>query len=303
VVRPVALLTLALVTAAYVVIAYGQPFARYHYRALVYAVTEAPVYSRMPEGVFTTVNRTTFLIEGISPDRQHFNRVFVYVDEGKEGSTAITAREGRLIAGEREGAPVVWLLDGVRQHAATPTAARAGSTKVNVLRFDEIRTTLTESVLRPFRARGDDERELALIELWQKRDDPPQGTGPERMVSEFHARLVRVLSIFAMPLLAIPLALGRQRTQRSYGIAAGVALLVVYNELIEFGDRSASHGLIEPWLGLWLPFALFLGLSATLFVQAATAVGRPWTMRYGDRALGWLTALRRGRVSEPGTPQ
>ncbi len=45
----------------------------------------------------------------------------------------------------------------------------------------------------------------------------------------------------------------------------GLVVLVIYQKLLEFGGAYAALGTISPWLGLWLPLALFGAGSGALF--------------------------------------
>ncbi len=153
----------------------------------------------------------------------------------------------------------------------------------SVLHFDELRLSLGDADYGPFRPRGRDEREFTLFELWQLRDTPPKGLSPSFLVSEFHARIVRLLSIIGLPFLAVSLALGRRRSGRFYGVAIGGGLLILYNEILQFGERSVAHGPLEPWLGLWTPLVIFLTGSGFLFYRAAFLAGQPLAIRALER--------------------
>ena len=63
--------------------------------------------------------------------------------------------------------------------------------------------------------------------------------------------------------------LGGGRARRSYGIFAGLVLLVLYQKILQFGGSMAALGHISPWLGLWLPLMLFAAASAALFAKAS----------------------------------
>ncbi len=134
-----------------------------------------------------------------------------------------------------------------------------------VLTFTELSQPIGDSIAVSFRPRGKDEAELTLDELWAARDAPPPGLTPAMIRTEFHGRLARSLTMLFLPLLAIPLGLGSGRSRRGYGIVVGLVALVIYQKLLEFGGASASLGSISPWIGLWLPLALFAAASAGLF--------------------------------------
>jgi lipopolysaccharide export system permease protein len=92
------------------------------------------------------------------------------------------------------------------------------------------------------------------------------------MVAEFHSRVTRVLSVLFLPLLGIPLALGRRRSDRSYGLALGLLVLIIYNQVLDLGKNIAETGAISPLLGLWLPLLAFASASTWLFYRASSRV-------------------------------
>ena len=128
-----------------------------------------------------------------------------------------------------------------------------------------------------FRPRGKDEREFTLFELWERRFDPPPGVRSSDMLAEFHGRIVRVLSIPFLPFLAIPLALGRRRSDRSYGIVVGLIILVVYHQVLDFLENMAESQVIDPAIALWTPFLVYVLGSVLLFRRVSKRVpGALW---------------------------
>src|SRR3546814_13101254 len=69
--------------------------------------------------------------------------------------------------------------------------------KPRAIKFDNILGNVAfSSDAPPFRPRGEREQELTLIELYAAIHHPGStGINPPRLVSEFHARLVRALSL------------------------------------------------------------------------------------------------------------
>ena len=126
-----------------------------------------------------------------------------------------------------------------------------------------------------YRPRGEDEREMTLPELWRSLGHSLPHIKPSEIAAEFYGRIVRILSVPLLPFLAIPLALGRIRGQRSYGLVIGLATLIGYHQLLQFGEAVVDDGRISALLGLWLPFAAFGLISVTLFARAATRVPDP----------------------------
>ena len=102
---------------------------------------------------------------------------------------------------------------------------------------------------------------------------------------------MRILSLPVLPLMAIPLAIGRVRGQRSYGLVVGLAVLIAFHQVLQLGEALADNNKIPVWLGLWVPFALFALGSAILFVRAATRVPDPRLAFWLDHQLTRLGRL------------
>ena len=89
--------------------------------------------------------------------------MFVY-EQGEGGETiVVTGRNGLLARGATEGRPILVLEKGVRAEiAADGSAAEA-------LSFSDLSWPIDTETDR-FRARGRDQKELTLTELWQARE-------------------------------------------------------------------------------------------------------------------------------------
>jgi lipopolysaccharide export system permease protein len=297
-IRPLLMVTVGIFVIAAVIVNYAQPHTRYAYRALVSALKNPILYASAKEGVFISNDGVTFLVETISRDRKNYHGIFIYQDDAEGGTAVITAKRGALDIQSLGQPAIAHLYDGVRMALPKEDPGAGGS----ALHFDELRLSLGDEDYGPFRPRGRDEREFTLFELWQLRDTPPKGIVPAFLVSEFHARIVRLLSIIGLPFLAVSLALGRRRSGRFYGVAIGGGLLILYNEILDFGERSVAHGPLEPWLALWTPLVIFLAGSGFLFYRAAFLAGQPLAIRalerLADRIADIAARNGRGRFSQ-----
>jgi lipopolysaccharide export system permease protein len=293
--RPILLASLTLAVAVAILVSLLQPYARYAYRAATYALTNASFTTLLQNGLFTTLGDTTYMVEELSDDKSRMERVFLYQGGPDRDSVTITAASGRA---ERSGptSPIVLKLqDGLQQLVPKPSGtARQGSNDV-VIRFREFETGLANPE-EDFRPRGEDEREMTLVELWSASSRPPPDVDPWEIESELSGRLVRILTLPILPLMAIPLAIDRVRGQRSYGIVLGLAMLIAFHQVLQVGEALADNGEAPSWLGLWVPFAVFALISSWMFVRATTTVPDPrlgiWLDRQFDR-LGRLLPRRR----------
>jgi lipopolysaccharide export system permease protein len=273
--RPILLAAVALAVVVALLVSVLQPYARYAYRAATYALTNASFTTLLQSGLFTTLGDTTYMVERISDDKSLMERVFLYQGGPGRDALTITAATGQAERSSVTAPIVLKLQSGLQQlvPASKPGKTDGGSQAV-VVHFREFETTFANPD-DDFRPRGEDEREMTLPELWAAKGALPEGVDPWEIQSELDGRLVRILSLPVLPLMALPLAIGRVRGQRSYGLVVGLAVLIAFHQILQLGEALADNNKISTLLGLWLPFLLFTLGSAIVFVRAATRVPDP----------------------------
>jgi lipopolysaccharide export system permease protein len=305
-VGPVLVLALLLTAVSAVNFAVGQPYTRYIYRALVHDVSEAAANVYLQERTFMEVEGVTFMAERIWRRSQEFARIFIYEQDEKGETTAMTAERGSLHVAPKGEVSTLFLENGVRLDAPAPGPAgddgAAGDD--GVLKFTQLQVPIDLVGREAFRPRGEDERELTLTELWRYRHDPPPGVTTDQMLADFYDRLVRTLSVMFLPFLALPFALGPRRSRQFYGIATGLLILVAYNQALSIGKSLSSIDRLPPLAAQWLPFAVFALLSAALFYRSAFVVPRGGVARWSLAGLleGLMQALRSGARVSPRRP-
>ena len=259
---PVVALSVIMTLIAALILGFLNPHAHYAYRALKHTVAQASLSAAVLEGTFIQADGLTFFAEGAAfgPNGLELDKVFVH-QEGEDGETiVVTGRNGLLARNAADGRPVLTLERGVR--AEIPANGRGA----NALSFSDLSWPV-DTGNEAFRARGRDQNELTLSELWAARRDASPDSKPSaaEIAAELHKRLVLIASVPLLPLLAAPLALAGPVRSRRGGVAIGLLLLIVYYEALNFGDAMAKRDLLAPEFGLWLPFiALLLGVSYLL---------------------------------------
>lgn len=236
---------------------YIQPYGRYAYHAVHYLVEAVPWNADVPERTFATVDKkATVTADRVNNLSGKLGGVFVHMTD-EDDVVAITAKRGRLQFGPEKSYYRLQLFDGT-QLVTRPDGL------VSSLHFGELtiqRDFITQ--VAPFRARGDDVRELSLYELSHEKPVAGEWTAAEAK-AEFHGRLVRAFSLLFLPFLTIPLALTAKRRQRSAGIVTGAILLVLYHYTLQTLQGMAGMNKL-PVTVLWVPLAVYTALSALLF--------------------------------------
>jgi lipopolysaccharide export system permease protein len=277
---PIMVVAIVLVACGSIIFGFLQPYTRYAYRALVYVVTETAWESALERGsFFTGFGSFTIMANDISERGRVLSGIFVHEERPSGGSITTTAETGRVFRSTDDLALVLRLESGIRVDAGL-----LGS-EATVLSFDSLTLPLDDSLgPSPFRLRGDSDREMTVLELWDIIRNPPPDIDKVRFETELHARVVRTVSFIFLPLLAVPLALTTRRSRRGVSLGSGIVLVLIYHYLLQLGEGLSDQGRVSPWVALWTPFFVFLILSAWCFyVTSARPGANPL-----NRALSWL---------------
>jgi lipopolysaccharide export system permease protein len=276
--RPMVWLTLVLTAVMVLLVGWLQPLTRYQFRALMWAATNSAWDLAVEKGsFFNGIGNYTVLIEDMGDNGRTLKGVFVQQRKSDGGTVMMTAETGEAGRLPESGQIVLKLRNGRR------VETERASDKVTVLSFERFDLPMEVAASDPFRDRSG-ERELTFTELacqlrLQPVADAPPSPPPwpcteeaqplqfkgNRLQSEMHARMVRVLSLVFLPLMSIPLGLASRRSQKGAGLVVGVILLTFFNYLLQFGEKAADYGKLSPWFGLWGPWFAMMALSVFLF--------------------------------------
>lgn len=267
--RPVMILSAILGLASLAIFGWLQPHTRYAYRSVVFDVQNVEVFYLAEAGVFMQAGTRTFILDTLDRGKNAFDHVFLFDDRGAEGSETITAARGSLIEIAGQLRPVLRLENGHRlKLGERPSPAGGNAPLPAIAEFAVADTPLGKISSDIFRPRGADERELTLPELYTQLDTPPARTTPDAMRAELHKRLISILTPLILPVLAVPFAIGRRRSQRAYRFGLALVLLVAFNEVIGQGSLATQTSGLSPWITMWLPFGLLTAFALWQFAVA-----------------------------------
>lgn len=252
VVRPMLGLALVLTLVALANASHLKPHARYAYRVQLQDIADTSLALGLSPGVFHSINdQLVVRADGVAEQGRTLRHFFAEATPADGPRTIVVAERARLVRRGDTGKLVVRLFDGtiVRFDGGADTAAR--------ISFSDYAWEPPMAARGDYGPRGQDEREMTLPELAAAGAAPAQaGVAEAPRATELHTRLVHAVSIIPLTLLAAPLALlGRGRTGRAYGIGLGVAIVVLYQKTLSFGENFAEVGTLPAPLALWGPFA------------------------------------------------
>lgn len=276
--RPVLMLAVILMAFNLVAVGWLQPYGRYSYRSVVYNLTNVDAFDLAREGIFMKSGNRVFIVDHINQGENSFEKLFVFEEKPQGGSETLTAAKGELLNGPTQKLPVLRMVSSNRLRLDEPPIL-IGDDKISsplLTQSESVELPLDSVAGNVFRARGADERELTLLEIYQKLESPPANTNIKKMTAEFHNRVIKIFSIPLLALIALPFALARPRKVDAYRIGLALFAMVAINIIIEQTSIAASVSGLSPWLVMWPPFALITLIGLWRF----------WRVSYTVRAEG-----------------
>jgi len=264
--RPILLIAISLCVLLFVLSGFVQPHFRYIYRASINALNAQSNIAGLREGVFYEIGDNVIRADRILPDGT-FEGFFVTKKTAPDSRVYLTAKTAKKIEQEDDNSGDInfLLTDGV----LIDERVGEDNKKINFqLAFEKIPTSITtEKVLKKFRKRGNDERELTTPELLAGGiTGRIVEASSKELNTEWHSRILNILSVPVLGILAIPLALiGQGRGAQARGGIIGLILFVAYEKSLGVGEAMAASGKISPWVGLWGPWLLLILLTIILF--------------------------------------
>ena len=267
--RPFMWVAMALALFSIVLMGYLQPLGRYDYRATVHQVSQSTAEAVFQEGKFAQVGRRVVWTQQRTGG-DTLGQIFI-LEEGRTGNTSriTSAPTGKIRRGFSDNETLITLENG-QAIEVTPENTIVQQVNWSVSDWN------IEGDAMAFRARGDDEREMTLNELYSEARGQGRGiVAPHVAAAAGHAYLGRSLLLLLLPLIALPMGLGYGRSFQSTGIAVAIVFLLIVQKSLETGQTLAVEGQIAPWMGTWPVFIIVALIGLGLFLRSALRVATP----------------------------
>ena len=262
--RPLLVLSGFMMLINFLLLAYVQPYARYAYHELRYELQAGLLGARFPVGDFVEVSDDTRLRIGkTANDGTELYDIFVDYQPTSGPSSTFTAESGQFLkSSANEQILILHLENGVQM------INREGSPRPGILRFDSQDIAIPLPEVAAFRDRGGEKREATIDELLyivtqQTALDVPDYHDYQ---ASLHFRVVHTATFLILPFLALGVGITNQRRPSAVGPIFGLALLIVYHEMLEeWAQGVISTNSLSPWLSMWPLYLGFAGISLRLY--------------------------------------
>jgi lipopolysaccharide export system permease protein len=250
-----------------IVFGYMQPYSRYAYRAVMHAAINAGWNGRLAGGAFIDDKGSLMTADSADVAGQRLTRVFIRRLDARGQEEIITAASADLKMDPGGKTITMDLKDGRR-------IAHDAAGAYRNLAFGSLTTqTPLSAAAVLLRARGGDERELTMGELYRQAHLANPVVSKATLMAEFYGRLARAAFLPFLPMLAFPLGLASKRGNRAPGLVMAGVLLLAFQHSLLLGQSMASSGKLPTFPAIWVPFAIFAGLGLWLFIGSRTRPG------------------------------
>ncbi|APX67481.1 permease [Sphingomonas yabuuchiae] len=250
------------------IVGYIQPVARYYYEGLRYELRTGALGASIKVGEFTHLgDRMTLRIEESRENGRDLSGIFVHANTSKGDWIGVTAARGRFLATDDPNVIIFRLTNGTLIHNRPEFKAP------RVLTFSSHDLPIDLPKFDNFRQRGGRDLEFTLPELARHGQEAQSAEARAGSRSEFHFRVVEVVTMFLLPLLAVSLGIPPKRSTSALGVFLSIVMLVTYFKVNQYAADIGALGRVNPILALWGPFAVFAGLVLWMYYVTAYVPG------------------------------
>lgn len=257
---PYLMLATALTAVSLLVFGFLQPYSRYAYRAVLHSAQNAGWNGMVPAETILVPSKTlTMTTDEADAAGQQLSHVFIrrITEKGREEITTAGMAQVRRMA---DGKSVrLELSDGQQLRFNAD-----GRPEVLSFKTFTMQLPLTGAA-RLLRARGGDERELTLFELWRQAEAGHSTIPESALKGEFYGRLAKAFVLPLLALLGVPLGLSAKRSGRAPGMIVGGILLLAFFHGVQLGQGLAATGRVSPELAVGVPFFSMAAISIIIF--------------------------------------
>lgn len=253
-----------LVTALdFAIVSYVEPLAKFRYEKIRFDVTSGALGIKIPQGDFVSLgNSTTIRLGAANSATKEAEDIFLERRSPKGVTTTITARHGAISATPDLTRLLLKLQDG-RQLTFNPATGEGAA-----LNFEQFNLEVDLPAIAIFRKRGGIEEEATFGELLRAvLTKTPQ---TDHLWRDYFAglqwRLIHPLTFLVIPILGIAMGVTSRRRTSNIKPAIGVALLIVYHEVLEeWGIVVARQNILSPFVSMWGVLFVFLVICVMLY--------------------------------------
>ena len=251
------------------IVGYIQPESRFAYEQLRFELRTGALGASIKVGEFAQFDsKMTLRVEHSHDGGRQLEGIFVHQQSKPDNWVSVTAKAGEFLATDDPNTIIFRLTDGTLVHN------EPGFRAPRVLTFASHDLPIPLPRDERFRGRGGIKGvEWTLPELARLGHRAETRELRNQSRAEFHFRVAEVASMFLLPLLGLALGIPPKRSTSAVGVFLSVVMIVAYHKVNQYAAGVGARGVIDPFIALWTPFAIFAALVLYLYWQIAYVPG------------------------------
>lgn len=232
----------------------GVPWGNSAFKELSFKVLTRNVSATMREKVFwDEIPGMILYTEHYDEQRHTLQGVIIHDGRNPGRPMTIFARDGVVTGGTDRQALRLSLSSG-SIHAA------GRGDEYRLVTFGEY--IMTVGAQGGAAALGRNEPDMSAAELRRRIDDRATPVPARlKMLSELHGRYAFPFASLVFAFIAVPLGIQNRRSGKSAGFSISIGILLAYYLMLSLLKTLAEKGAIPPFIALWLPNLVFLGVG------------------------------------------
>ncbi|MDD5449799.1 MAG: LptF/LptG family permease [Candidatus Omnitrophica bacterium] len=194
--------------------------------------------------------------------KNKLKNIRIYQPQENRPTRTITAKEGEFIPVPKKGIIKLKLIDGTSEEPDIKDPTRFFK-----LNFKTYYMTLNVQD-KPRQKRLEKKTsEMTIKELKEESKKlAEEGIELEPLLTEIHKKIAISFSAFVFVLIAIPLAIKSNVSEKSISLGISIGVLVIYWLFLVGGTAFALRGILPPWFAIWLP-NIVMGAAGVLLLN------------------------------------
>ena len=250
---PVLICAVVAVILTFVTSLVGVPWGNSAFKELSFKVVKQNISATIREKVFWD-EIPGMIVYTEHYDEQHHTLQGVIIHDGRNAERPMTifAKDGVLSGGSDRQALRLSLKNG-------SIHATGRSSEYRLVAFGEYTMTVGD---QGGTLLGRNEQDMGIAELRNQIDNKATTVQARlKMLSELHGRYAFPFASLVFAFIGVPLGIQNRRSGKSAGFSVSIGILLVYYLMLSLLRTLAEKGSVPPFIALWLPNMIFLGLG------------------------------------------
>ncbi|MBW1615277.1 MAG: LPS export ABC transporter permease LptF [Deltaproteobacteria bacterium] len=264
-IMPVAVFSVLGALFTYYAIAYAMPWGRVSFKNTVYEIAASNISVALTERTFNdSFNDVMLYVNKIDKKSGELSDIFIEDKRTKNIISSVIAPKGELLIEKNKKVFHIKLYDGVINYTDI------NNNTAHSIRFADYDIRLNAKKMGADKlVKRKKIKEMGLRELFfnLNKSKDKKDTFYYSLLIEIHKKFALPFACIALGLLAIPLGIQAKNIKKSFGVAGGLLVFILYYLLLSAGVVFGEAGIYPPALGMWTPNFIAVCIGVCLLIK------------------------------------